>query len=222
VRQRHNPWPSFVDLFSSLLIVSFACFIMLCGVFYEQMGGIEQAKKEKEKIRDEANKIIEQVKASFARQSDMRTIVRDCGEDTCIDLYIYFPLNGDAIKEDDKEALHKACETIKGVLDDLKVEQRKNIELIIEGHTDNKPVAHPSDPKSDYVYNWNLSARRAASILYEFNTCGLASPNYRIVSIGYADSQPLCTEQTPQCYDQNRRTTLRLRADTRSIEKLFQ
>ena len=48
----------------------------------------------------------------------------------------------------------------------------------------------------------------------------LEPPNYQIVAIGYADSQPFpgCDRVKPDCYDKNRRTTLRLRADPRQIE----
>lgn len=193
---------------------------MLCGAYYQQMGGIERTQEEKKKMREEADRIINKVKESLSQDGGIS--VKDCGDGTCIDLYIQFPLNEDAIKDADREALHQACEIIKKALDELGTEQRKNIEVVIEGHTDNQPVARLSDPKGDFIFNWNLSSRRATSVLYEFSKCGLRPPDYRVEAIGYADSKPICTEQTPQCYDTNRRTTLRLRADTISIERALQ
>jgi len=48
----------------------------------------------------------------------------------------------------------------------------------------------------------------------------LEPPNYPIVAIGYAYSQPFpgYDRVKPDCYDRNRRKTLRLRADTPQIE----
>jgi outer membrane protein OmpA-like peptidoglycan-associated protein len=36
-------------------------------------------------------------------------------------------------------------------------------------------------------------------------------------AIGYADTQPVCQEKTPECWQKNRRTTFRLRPDRRVI-----
>ena len=149
----------------------------------------------------------------------MTNIVRQCGDDTCIDLYIHFKEGDDFIFDlTERKSLEKVCQVLRTALDKLPSSRRNDINLVIEGHTNRHQPSEPMDPRSLYLFNWNLSSRRASSVLYVFQQCGLGPPTYTIQSIGYADSKPICHELTPQCDDQNRRTTLLLHADTRSIE----
>ena len=72
-----------------------------------------------------------------------------------------------------------------------------------------------------FLYN-SSQARAASSFLYEFGTIGLQSADYKIETIGHADSQPMCADLRPACEHLNPRTTLRLRIDTRSLETRLQ
>lgn len=110
---------------------------------------------------------------------------------------------------------------IKSALDTLQPIERKDLGFIIEGHTDSSQATKVADPKGRERYNWDLSARRATSVLYEFRKCGLKSPEYQIVAIGYSDTVPIpgCEKPSAQCDEKNRRTTLRLHADTAQIEE---
>lgn len=217
--RRTNPWPAFVDLFSALLIATFAGFIMLAGAYQHEVGGYQEAELAKKKTRDEADRIVDQVKKSLERDNMVKAKVRPCGEDTCIDLYMHFGLNDDRItSNDERTSLEGTCKIIKDALDGLPAEQRKDIALTIEGHTDSKQVSNRTDARTAYSFNWNLSAKRATSVLYVFQSCGLKPPDYKVVAIGYADSKKLCFEPTNYCDDQNRRTTLLLHADSQSIE----
>jgi outer membrane protein OmpA-like peptidoglycan-associated protein len=217
--RRTNPWPAYVDLFSALLIASFAGFIMLSGAYQHEVSGYRQREKETEKMREEASSIIGRVKKSLDQDNAMSNIVRSCGDDTCIDLYIHFDQNKDEINDTEElNSINRTCGILKGALDGLSIEQRKDLEITIEGHTDSTQPLSVTDPRLRYRLNWDLSARRATSVLYVFQQCGLKPPDYQIVAIGYADSVPLCHESTQDCLTKNRRTTLRLRADTRSIE----
>jgi outer membrane protein OmpA-like peptidoglycan-associated protein len=216
--RRTNPWPAFVDLFSALLIASFAGFIMLSGAYQHELAGYQEAEIAKKKTRDEADRIIDQVKKALEKDNMVKAKVRSCGEDTCIDLYMHFGLNDDTIAPDERRSLESTCEIIKNALDELPAEQRTDIALTIEGHTDSKQVSYATDPRTRHLFNWNLSAKRATSVLYVFQNCGLGPPVYKVVAIGYADSKKLCSQPTSYCDDQNRRTTLLLHADTQSIE----
>jgi flagellar motor protein MotB len=171
--------------------------------------------------RLDANRVIEQVKQALDRDTSMKTRTRECGDDTCIDLYIEFERNDALIKDpDDLAVLRSVSSSLKKAIKALPPEQRKDIEIVIEGHTDKtQPSGSQLDERSQYLYNWDLSARRATSIAYELQRNGLTAKEYRIVAIGYADSDPICFEGTPECDDRNRRTTIFLRGDTRGIEK---
>jgi len=219
--RRSNPWPAFVDLFSALLIPAFGGLLLLSAAYKQRI--------ESEVVISELRKVTEDIHAKLllavSEQAELKSRVRECGEDTCVDLYIYFPTNEDKItKTNEKEALHNLAVDLKNGLDRLPDDYRRKIEVIVEGHADSKQIRTTGDPRRDYLYNWDLSARRASSVVYEFRTEGLTVDRYRIAAIGYADSQPVpeCDgKQSPECNDLNRRTTLRLRIDTKSVAELL-
>lgn len=220
MRQRTNPWPSFVDLFSSLLIATFAGMVMITSAYEHELKGYQTRDREMSKLRAEADNIIGQVKQALEANLEVKDITRKCGDDTCIDLFIHFTENDDKIPASaELDTLKRTCTTLKQALDGLSEERRKDIEIIIEGHTDNTQPKNVTGERANYLFNWNLSATRATSVAYEFQQCGLNPSAYQIVAIGYADSAPLCSEATLKCLSLNRRTTLRLRSDTKRIEK---
>ena len=193
---------------------------MLTGAYQQEVAGYKQRELELKKIRVEADKIIETVKKSLDQDASMQNIVRACGDDTCIDLYIHFELNEDTVKyPEELQTLSKTCNVLKSALDTLPPTQKRDMEFIIEGHTDNRQVSGTTDQRTRDLFNWNLSAKRATSVLYEFQKCGLRAPDYQVLAIGYADSMPLCNDNDENCLAKNRRTTLRLRADTKRIEE---
>lgn len=213
--RRSNPWPAFVDLFSALLIASFGGLMLLSAAHQSR---VEEQVVASE-VRSAATQIHQRLRLAIAQQQHLRSRVRDCGDDTCIDLYIHFQLNESRIADErERVALHDLAGDLKLGLDQLAIIDRNDVEIIVEGHADRSQVVRMSDPRDAFLYNWNLSARRASSIVYEFRSIGLQSPEYKIVAIGYADSQPICVDRTPACEELNRRTTLRVRIDTRSLE----
>src|SRR5262249_16584344 len=229
--RRTNPWPAFVDLFAALLIASFGGFIMLTGAYQQELrltsemqaeiAGYQTIVGKTTRLRQVAENISNQVRQSLSRDSSMRIKVGQCGEDICIDLYIHFRRDDDQIvNPEERRALESLCPLLKRSLDELQADYRQDIDIFIEGHTDSQQNQNETDPLKHYRYNWDLSARRATTVAYVFKGCGLEPPDYQIVAIGYADSQPFpgCDRVRPDCYDKNRRTTLRLRADTRRIE----
>lgn len=212
--RRSNPWPAFVDLFSALLIAAFGGLMLLSAAH----GSRRQEAVTASKVRQAADAIHRRLRLAIAGGQALRARIRDCGEDTCIDLYIHFALNATSVNEQERVALRELGDDLRQGLDQLPELDRGDVELIVEGHADRSQVVRLADPREAFLYNWDLSARRASSVVYEFRTIGLQPPRYKVVAIGYADSQPLCFERTSACEERNRRTTLRLRIDTRSLE----
>jgi flagellar motor protein MotB len=193
---------------------------MLSAAYQHALGRYQKAEKEMTQMRQEANTIVTQIQQALNRENALGSQVRPCGEDTCIDFYIHFDTNDDKIiNTDEQESLTRTCSALREAIDNLPHERKKDIEIIIEGHTDSQQATTIPDPRERYLFNWNLSGRRATSVLYVFQQCGLAPPDYRIVAIGYADSMALCADTSKGCLASNRRTTLRLRADTKRIEE---
>ena len=77
--------------------------------------------------------------------------------------------------------------------------KKLNMPIRIEGHTDNKPIYEY--PK--IVDNWDLSLLRAISIAKDFISWGF--PKNKISVAGYADTEPIAPNDTPQNRAKNRR-----------------
>lgn len=213
-RNSSRPWPALVDLFSALFIIAFAGFVLLTG-----RTDIEVQKAEIRSFVDELNK---EVQAELEQSSRIEFEPERRGDDLIFDLYIEFAKDDDAIKsESDRELLRDLAGSLRRSIEKLPGEEQQYVQVVIEGHTDNQQPRGVSDPRVRYLFNWNLSSLRATSVLYEFKEAGLSPEQFSIVAIGYADSEPRCTQDTPTCHEKNRRTSLRLSPDMARIEKDF-
>lgn len=76
--------------------------------------------------------------------------------------------------------------------------------ISVEGHTDNVPINTARFPS-----NWELSTGRAISVLRYLVRSGV--PEGRLRAIGYADTQPLESNTTPEGRAANRRVELLLK-----------
>ncbi len=70
--------------------------------------------------------------------------------------------------------------------------------ITVSGHTDNIPISN-----SQYRSNWDLSAARAASVVFELLDAGIDPA--RIMVSGHADTQPRAPNDTPENRALNRR-----------------
>lgn len=74
--------------------------------------------------------------------------------------------------------------------------------VLIEGHTDNIPLASTSIYRS----NWELSAARASSVLHFLLQKGLFPDRFTIA--GYGEYRPVASNDTPEDRAKNRRVEL--------------
>ncbi|TCK18073.1 chemotaxis protein MotB [Thiogranum longum] len=72
--------------------------------------------------------------------------------------------------------------------------------LSVEGHTDNIPIK-----TSRFPSNWELSTARASSVARELIENGVEAD--RIRAIGYADTRPRASNDSPEGRNRNRRVT---------------
>lgn len=76
--------------------------------------------------------------------------------------------------------------------------------VIVEGHTDNTPIA---DPRGRFGSNWDLSTARATTVLsYLLATYNL--PPQRFAAAGYAEFKPKAANTTPEGRAKNRRVDI--------------
>lgn len=93
------------------------------------------------------------------------------------------------------------------------LKDQKDIQIVVEGHTDNVPISKKSPYMQD---NWDLSVMRATSITKILTKGGL-SPN-QISASGKGEYSPLAANDTPQNKQKNRRTEIIV---TPNLDELF-
>jgi chemotaxis protein MotB len=93
------------------------------------------------------------------------------------------------------------------------IKDQKDINILVEGHTDNVPVSKKSTYMQD---NWDLSVMRATSITKILTRSGV-SPK-QITAAGRGEFTPLALNDTPQNKQKNRRTEIIITPD---LDELF-
>jgi chemotaxis protein MotB len=78
-----------------------------------------------------------------------------------------------------------------------------NYPIAVQGHTDDRPIHTAQFPS-----NWELSAGRAAAVVQQLISHGV-QPD-RLSAIGFADTHPIASNDTPTGRAENRRTDLEL------------
>lgn len=93
------------------------------------------------------------------------------------------------------------------------IKDQKDINILIEGHTDNVPISRKSQYMQD---NWDLSVMRATAITKILTKAGV-SPK-QITASGRGEYIPLAANDTPQNKQKNRRTEIII---TPNLDELF-
>ncbi len=93
------------------------------------------------------------------------------------------------------------------------IKDQKDINIMVEGHTDNVPISKKSQYMSD---NWDLSVMRATSITKILTKAGVSDK--QITASGRGESMPLAANDTPQNKQKNRRTEIII---TPNLDELF-
>jgi chemotaxis protein MotB len=93
------------------------------------------------------------------------------------------------------------------------IKDEKDINILIEGHTDNVPISRKSAYMND---NWDLSVMRATSITRILTKAGV-SPE-QITAAGRGEFSPLAANTSPESKQKNRRTEIIITPD---LDELF-
>lgn len=94
------------------------------------------------------------------------------------------------------------------------LEQNQEINILVEGHTDNVPL----NGKGDVADNWDLSVKRATSVVKIITTNSSVNPK-RLTAAGRGEFVPLDISNTVDGRKKNRRTEIIL---TPKLDELFQ
>jgi chemotaxis protein MotB len=104
-----------------------------------------------------------------------------------------------------------ALKLLAGVLD-----KNPDIDIFVEGHTDNVPMKGSGDIKD----NWDLSVVRATSIVKSL-TDDYKIPPTRVTAAGRGEYFPKASNDTPEGRAKNRRTEIILSPKLDEIMKLL-
>ncbi len=93
------------------------------------------------------------------------------------------------------------------------IKDQKDIQIVIEGHTDNVPISKKSTYMQD---NWDLSVMRATSITKILTEAGVSAK--QVTAAGKGEYSPLAPNDNPQNKQKNRRTEIII---TPNLDELF-
>ncbi len=93
------------------------------------------------------------------------------------------------------------------------IKDQKDIQIMIEGHTDNVPISKKSPYMQD---NWDLSVMRATSITKILTKAGVSAN--QVTAAGKGEYSPLASNDNAQNKQKNRRTEIII---TPNLDELF-
>lgn len=113
---------------------------------------------------------------------------------------LLFPIGSDVVKQSSMEALRSFTEVIKS-------SAAADFEVIVVGHTDNRPIVR-SATRTKHPTNWHLSSHRAISVAFVLQKNGY--PSDRVGVMGYGEYHPVADNTTEAGSGQNRRVEIYL------------
>jgi chemotaxis protein MotB len=91
-------------------------------------------------------------------------------------------------------------------------------QLMVAGHTDNRPITSKTALEHGHFNNWYLSAHRAIAVETELGKDGVSAKNMGV--IGYADEHPVASNSTETGRTANRRVEVLILPETFSSTPL--
>lgn len=98
---------------------------------------------------------------------------------------IAISFSGSALFDSGKADLRPEIRDALDIMIDLIQEKAKTSRILVEGHTDDTPLAN----SSKYRTNWELSGVRASRVIERFEEFGFDSKN--LVAVGYGSTRPI-------------------------------
>jgi chemotaxis protein MotB len=121
---------------------------------------------------------------------------------------LLFGTGSSEIASDGVEALKKLGRVL---------EKNKDINVVVEGHTDDQPFV---SPKGNIKDNWDLSVHRATAVIRILLKNSNINPS-RLTAAGRSKYVPVVNAQTPEARRKNRRTEIILAPDLGELYELL-
>lgn len=170
----------------------------------------ESRVKELEKILADKDKAVNDLKASVSKallsfkDKDLTVNIKNGKVYVSLAEQLLFKSGSTEVDPAGAEALKKLASVLK---------EQKDVSVMVEGHTDDVPVAKGTTGMKD---NWDLSVLRATSITRILTSNGADPKN--IVPAGRGENSPVAEGKTTEARKKNRRTEIIL---TPKLDELF-
>ncbi len=125
-----------------------------------------------------------------------------------LDEKLLFPSGSTEVDPRGKSALQKLASVL---------EQNRDINIMIEGHTDDVPIK----PGSRYADNWDLSVQRATAIIRILLDGSTIDPK-RLTAAGHGEFYPVDPGKTANARQKNRRTEIILEPNLDEVFELLE
>jgi chemotaxis protein MotB len=168
---------------------------------------LESVLSNKDKATQDLRATVSNALLSF-KESDLTVNVRNGKVYVSLAEQLLF---GSGSVEVDKKGITALQQLAKAIKD------QKDIQILVEGHTDNVPVSRKSQYMQD---NWDLSVMRATSIVRILTAAGL-SPK-QVTASGRGEYLPLAANDSDQTRQKNRRTEIIITPNLDEIFKLLE
>lgn len=188
------PWPAFLDLLTSTLMV-FLLFSFLQSAFNQQSLELLEVQKRQQSFVEAMERAF---KAEIARGDISLQRGSNFLQLTFADRVLFDPAEY-RLKPSGEALIGK----IRDFLASPAAGQYRSVQ--VEGHTDNRPLNRPGYPSN----NWQLSAARAISVVELLSGSAMISAA-RFYASGYSDSQPIASNDSDAGRALNRRIELRI------------
>ncbi|WP_192821809.1 OmpA family protein [Rufibacter sp. LB8] len=171
----------------------------------------EERLNELERILAEKDKAVNALKTKVSNallgfnSKDLSVDVRNGKVYVSLSEQLLFKSGSTKVDAKGQDALKKLAAALK---------DQQDVNVVVEGHTDDVPVARGTAGMQD---NWDLSVLRATEITRILTTAGLAGT--KITPSGRAENVPLDAAKTAEARQKNRRTEIIL---TPKLDELFQ
>lgn len=165
---------------------------------------------EMQRILDEKDRAVNELKNRVSkallgfRDKDLTVHVRNGKVYVSLSEQLLFKSGSTKVDPKGQEALAKLATALK---------DQPDVNVLIEGHTDNVPIARGTVGMRD---NWDLSVLRATEIARLLTGAGLSAQ--RVTAAGHAEFMPVVANTSAETRQQNRRTEIIL---TPKLDELF-
>lgn len=143
---------------------------------------------------------------NLALSVNLTTVLRDGIEDKDVEVkvdktVVFINLSDKMLYQTGSANLTPRAQEVLGKIAKI-VESRPELEVMVEGYTDNKPIK-----TNCFDDNWDLSVKRATSVVRELQTRYKVNPN-RLIAAGRGEYNTLASNDTEAGRATNRRTRI--------------